>query len=39
MLGNRDINFFIKNFTNCRCDKWLLVNEKVMLTVSLNKKQ
>ena len=32
-------NYFIKNFTNCWCDEWLLVNEKVILMVELNKNQ
>ena len=35
----RDTNYFTKNFTNCWYGKWLLVNEKVILTVGLNKNQ
>ena len=31
-----DTNYFIKKFTNCWCDKWLLVNEKVILMVGLD---
>ena len=34
----RDINFFLKFFTNCWCDEWLLINEKVMLMIDLNEK-
>ena len=39
-------NFFLKNnardtnyFTKCLCGKWLLVNENVILMVSLNENQ
>ena len=32
-------NFFTKKFTNCCCDAWLLINEKVILTVGLDKNQ
>ena len=34
----RDINFFPNFFTNCWCDEWLLINEKVMLMVDLDEK-
>ena len=30
---------FYKKFTNYWCDKWLLVNKKVMLMVSLDENQ
>ena len=32
----RDTNYFTKKFTNCWCGEWLLVNEKVILTVDLD---
>ena len=32
----RDINYFTKKFTNCWCGQWLLVNEKVILIMSLD---
>ena len=35
----KDTNYFTKNFTNCWCGEWLLVNEKVILMVSLNENQ
>ena len=35
----KDTNFFTKKFTNCCCDTWLLINEKVILTVGLDKNQ
>ena len=35
----RDINYFTKNFTNCWCGEWLLVNEKVILIVDLDENQ
>ena len=31
--------FLQKNFTNYLCSEWLLVNEKVILILSLNKNQ
>ena len=34
-----EIQTFTKNFTNCCCDEWLLVNEKVMLMVGLDENQ
>ena len=39
MNKNRDRNYFTKKFTNYWCNEWLLVNEKVILMVSLTKKQ
>ena len=35
----RDTNYFTKNFTNYWCGKWLLINEKVILMLSLNENQ
>ena len=35
----RDTNILTKIFTNCWCDEWLLVNEKVILMVSLDENQ
>ena len=35
----RDTNYFTKKFTNCWCGEWLLVNEKVILMVGLDKNQ
>ena len=35
----RDTNFFYNIFTNCWYGEWLLVNEKVMLMVSLSENQ
>ena len=35
----RDTNYFTKFFTNCWCGEWLLVNEKWILMVGLNKNQ
>ena len=34
----RDTNYFTKKFTNCWYGKWLLINEKMILMVGLNKK-
>ena len=36
MSKARDTNFFTKNFTNCWCGEWLLINEKVMLMMDLD---
>ena len=35
----RNTNFFRKNFTSCWCGEWLLVNEKVILMISLDENQ
>ena len=35
----REIKIFTKNFTNCWYDKWLLVNERMMLMVGINENQ
>ena len=35
----KDTNYFTKYFTNCWCDEWLLVNEKVILIVDLDENQ
>ena len=32
----RETNNFTKNFTNCWCDEWLLINKNVILMVSLD---
>ena len=37
--NTRDTNNFTQNFTKCLCGEWLLVNENVILTVSLNENQ
>ena len=37
MNNVRDINFFTKNFTNYWYSEWLLVNENIILIVSLDK--
>ena len=37
MNDARDTNYFTKYFTNCWYGEWLLVNEKVILIVSLDK--
>ena len=37
MSKARDINFLTKNFTNCWCGEWLLINEKVILNNSGSK--
>ena len=34
-----DTNYFTKKFTNYWCEKWLLVNEKVILMVGLDENQ
>ena len=34
-----DTNYFTKKFINYWCDKWLLVNEKVILMVGLDENQ
>ena len=35
----RDTNYFTKKFTKCLYGKWLLVNENVILMVTLNENQ
>ena len=35
----RNTKYFIKIFTNCWCDEWLLENKKVILIVGLYEKQ
>ena len=37
MNNIKDTNYFTKKITNCWCDDWLLVNEKVILIVGLDK--
>ena len=37
--NTRDTNYFTKKFTNCWYGKWLLVNEKVILMMSLDENQ
>ena len=37
--NTRDTNYFTKKFTNYWYGKWLLVNEKVILMVGLDKNQ
>ena len=32
----RDTNYFTKNFTNCWCGKWLLINKKMILMMSVD---
>ena len=32
----KDTNYFTKKFTNCWCDEWFLINEKVIIMVDLN---
>ena len=39
MNNARGTNYFTKCFTNCWCGEWLLVNEKMILIVSLDKNQ
>ena len=36
MNNVKDTNYFIKNFTNCWCGEWLLVNKEVKLIVGLD---
>ena len=35
----RDTNYFTQKFTECLCGEWLLVNENMILMVSLNENQ
>ena len=35
--NDRDTNYFIINFINYWCDKWLLINKKIILIINLNK--
>ena len=37
MNNARDTNYFTKKITNCWYDDWLLINEKVILMVGLDK--
>ena len=39
MNNIRDTNYFTKKFTTCWYNDWLLVNEKVILMVGLDKNQ
>ena len=39
MNNAKNTNYFIKKFTNCWCNEWLLVNEKVILIVDLDENQ
>ena len=37
MNNTRDTNYFTKKLINCWYDDWLLINEKVILMIGLNK--
>ena len=37
MNNTRDTNYFTKKLINCWYDDWLLINEKVLLMIGLNK--
>ena len=37
MNNIKDTNYFTKKITNCWYDDWLLINEKVILMVGLDK--